>query len=309
VKTKGSNPKPLALKQLQKKRLVMTKQMSNVVREKQIMRKLLHPHILKLTGTFSDRNSLYFVLEYLQGGDVFSRLCKQGGRFDMRTTRTYAACVTDSFDYMHAKHIIYRDLKPENLVLDKDGVIKVVDFGMAKHTVQRTFTVCGTPEYMAPEIINGRGHHKAVDYWALGVLIHEMFLGSTPFGGNNTSHLEIYKAVNSMKEIEFPKGTDRDLQAIVRQLLKKRPTRRLGCLKAGCAGIKAMSWFKKTDWSKIRAGTTAMPLKPQCKDAFDMSNFDDWGDNHKVLEYKASKLKFEKNWEKHFPYCGIKKFE
>jgi len=97
AKTKGSDPVPYALKQLQKKRLLVTKQTANVVREKEIMQMLIHPHILRLTGTFSDEHSLYFVLEYLQGGDVFGRLCKMGGRFDMKTSRVYAACVTDSF--------------------------------------------------------------------------------------------------------------------------------------------------------------------------------------------------------------------
>ena len=169
VKTRANDAVPYALKQLQKKRLLVTKQTANVVREKEIMQMLMHPHILKLTGTFSDTHSLYFVLEYLQGGDVFGRLCKMGGRFDMKTSRVYAACVTDSFAYMHGKNIIYRDLKPENLVLDKNGMLKVVDFGMAKQTTMRTFTVCGTPEYMAPEIINGRGHHKAVCRFSLSL--------------------------------------------------------------------------------------------------------------------------------------------
>lgn len=313
VKTNGQNAKPLALKQLSKKQLVMTKQMSNVVREKEVMQMLIHPHILKLTGTFSDDNSLYFVLEYLQGGDVFGRLCKTGGRFDMRTSRVYAACVTDTFAYMHGKNILYRDLKPENLVLDKDGILKVVDFGMAKKTTMRTFTVCGTPEYMAPEIINGRGHHKAVDYWALGVLIYEMLTGATPFGGDGSNHLMIYKRVNSSKKIDFPKALDRpgdgrNAIKIIKQLLQKRATRRLGCLQAGCDGVKDMPWFKTIDWQKIRSGTCTMPIKPKCKDAFDMSNFDDWGEDHKVATYKSRGMMFEKTWEKHFPHCGMKRF-
>ena len=208
---------------------------------------------------------------------------------------------------------MYRDLKPENLVLDKNGMLKVVDFGMAKQTTMRTFTVCGTPEYMAPEIINGRGHHKAVDYWALGVLIYEMLTGTTPFGDNGTSHIVIYKRINSQKDINFPKNLDRPGEGreaiqIIKQLLQKRATRRLGCLQAGCDGVKAMPWFKVIDWEKIRKGTMNMPIKPVCKDAFDMSNFDDWGTDHKVIEYKSKNLRFEQVWEKHFPSCGMSQF-
>jgi len=284
--------------------------MANVVREKRIMCVLLHPHILKLTSTFSDKHCLYFVLEYLQGGDMFIRLCKQGGRFDMKTSMVYAACVLDSFHHMHNKNVLYRDLKPENLVLDRNGVIKVVDFGMAKMTLQRTFTVCGTPEYMAPEIINGRGHFKAVDFWALGILIHEMLIGVTPFGDNGTSHLNIYKRVNQKEKIDFPKwlnkpGDGHNVINLIIQLLQKRPTRRLGCLQAGCDGVKSMSWFSSIDWQKVRKGKMPMPLKPRCKGKFDMSNFDDWGDKHDVVAYKKSGKAYEKTWEKHFPDCGL----
>jgi CRP-like cAMP-binding protein len=172
-----------ALKQLQKHQIVITKQQSNTMNEKRALLECPHPFTLRLLGTTQDVDCLYMLLELVQGGELF-RLLHGDGTEDhpMSTTqaRFYAACVTTVFEYLHENDWVYRDLKPENLLLDDKGYVKVVDFGFAKKmTKDKTYTVCGTPEYLAPEIILSSGHDKGVDYWALGCLIYEMLAVST----------------------------------------------------------------------------------------------------------------------------------
>ena len=149
--------------------------------EKIILQKCIHPFILQLITTYKDENCLYMLLELVQGGELFNLLHNMGGYLSSSHAVFYAACVLDVLAFLHKNNILYRDLKPENLLIDKEGYIKVVDFGFAKVVKDRTFTLCGTPEYLAPELVLGKGHNKGVDYWALGVLIYEMLCGYSPF--------------------------------------------------------------------------------------------------------------------------------
>ena len=163
---------PYALKIMRKAHVVDYKQQTNVISEKEVMMQAKHPFILRLVSTMKDDQCLYMLIELCLGGELFNYLhCRDGVPEFIPNAHAqfYAACVTDAFSYLHAKDIIYRDLKPENLLIDGDGYIKVVDFGFAKVVVDRTYTLCGTPEYLAPELVLGKGHHKGVDYWALGM--------------------------------------------------------------------------------------------------------------------------------------------
>jgi CRP-like cAMP-binding protein len=169
-----------ALKCLKKVEIVRGNLKEHVANERMVMMMLDHPFILKLHNTFQDNKQLYFLLEIGLGGEMFTIL-RECGKFTEKTARFYAAQVIIGFQVMHRMHIIYRDLKPENLILDSNGYLKIVDFGLAKVTTEKTYTLCGTPDYLAPEIILSRGHDKAVDYWALGVLIFEMCAGVAPF--------------------------------------------------------------------------------------------------------------------------------
>jgi CRP-like cAMP-binding protein len=169
-----------ALKCLKKIEIVKGNLKEHVANERNVMMMLDHPFILKLHNTFQDNKRLYFLLEIGLGGEIFTIL-RECGKFTEKTARFYAAQIIIGFQVMHRMHIVYRDLKPENLILDKNGYVKIVDFGLAKVTTEKTFTLCGTPDYLAPEIILSRGHDKAVDYWALGVLIYEMCAGVAPF--------------------------------------------------------------------------------------------------------------------------------
>ena len=164
-----------ALKILKKSEVVYLKQVDHVKTEKKILEEITHPFIVNLIGAFQDPYNLYLLLEYIIGGEFFSHL-RKAGRFPNDTARYYAAQISLVFEHLHSLQILYRDLKPENLLLDKDGNCKVTDFGFAKKVEYRTWTLCGTPEYLAPETIRNKGHGKGVDWWSLGILIYEMLV-------------------------------------------------------------------------------------------------------------------------------------
>jgi serine/threonine protein kinase len=170
---------------MNKQNLVRSEQQKNVMNEKLILDQCqyLHPFVLKLFSTYQDRDSLYMVLEFIQGGELFS-IMQEKFRFPLYPTMFYSACIIDLFESLHLQSIIYRDLKPENVLIDKFGYVKLADFGFAKKmnlTAGKTYTLCGTPEYLAPEVVLGVGHDKGVDYWGIGILIYEMLVGMSPF--------------------------------------------------------------------------------------------------------------------------------
>jgi serine/threonine protein kinase len=245
---------------------------------------------------------------------MFTKLCDTDGHFQMATARYYGAAVLSAFAYCHKKHIVYRDLKPENLVLNQDGVLKVVDFGMAKVVRQKTFTVCGTPEYMAPEIINGRGHSSGADYWALGILVYEMLFGETPFADPSNNHLKIYKKINRAK-VTYPTefGELHDAPDLMNGLLRRIVFKRMGCIPArgGADEIKRHAFFAEganpdgsrtpITFDRLDALEITPPILPEISGMFDASNFDDWGDeDHDVMEFVPSGADYEAIWEDEF---------
>jgi serine/threonine protein kinase len=163
------------MKVLKKAEVVRLKQVEHIISEKQILCHINFPFIVNLFCTFQDEKSLYMLLEYVVGGELFSHL-RTAGRFSNETTKFYSGEIILAIEYLHSLDIIYRDLKPENLLFDSRGHIKITDFGFAKIVEDRTWTLCGTPEYLAPEIIQSKGHGKAVDWWALGILILSLMI-------------------------------------------------------------------------------------------------------------------------------------
>jgi len=308
----------MAMKQMQKARIVMTKQGKNVLQEKRILGELDHPFLLRLIATLQDKNSLYLITEFLQGGDIFGKLCDCAGIFSVATTKYYTACVIEAFSYIHQRNIIYRDLKPENLVLTDKGTLKIVDFGMAKRVEHITFTVCGTPEYMAPEIIHGKGHNRGVDYWALGILVYEMVVGHTPFADPSGSHLKIYKKIDkhcqkatsrssgrNRNGVPFPAwlNEEGDIIDIVLKFLIPKPTMRLGVFKGGAENVRKHAWFKKPkfDWAALRQGELKPPIVPQVDDPWDASHFDEFdADVDEIIPYESKGIPLEKSWEIEF---------
>ncbi|VEN46442.1 unnamed protein product, partial [Callosobruchus maculatus] len=207
--------------------VIRLKQVEHVKNEKHVLQEIRHPFIVNLLWSDRDDICIYMLFEYVCGGELFSYL-RNAGRFSTSTGNFYSAEIVSALDYLHSKNIVYRDLKPENLLLDSEGHLKITDFGFAKKLTDRTWTLCGTPEYLAPEIIQSKGHNKAVDWWALGVLIYEMLVGYPPFYDDNP--FGIYEKILSGK-IEWPKHLDPIAKDLIKKLLVHDRTKRLGNMK------------------------------------------------------------------------------
>jgi len=268
--------KTFALKCLKKKHIVDTQQQEHVYSEKKIMMNCRHQFIARLYRTFKDRKYVYFLMEACLGGELWTIL-RDKGHFDDLTTRFYVACVVSALDYLHGQGIIYRDLKPENLLLDNYGYAKMVDFGFSKVIPEgrKTWTFCGTPEYVAPEIILNKGHDRAVDYWSLGVLMCELLMGTPPFTASDP--MKIYNIIlRGIEQIEFPRHVTKTAITIIRKFCRESPTERLGYQKDGINDIKKHRWYQGFDWEGLEARTLTPPIIPKIKASTDTSNFDSY---------------------------------
>jgi len=255
---------------LKKAEVIRLQQVEHMISEKTILDCLDHPFVVQLVGTFQDKRYLYMVLEYVVGGEFFTHL-RKAGRFENAVSKFYAAQIVMIFDYLHKQDFIYRDLKPENLLLDNTGYIKITDFGFAKQVAFKTYTLCGTPEYIAPEVLLNKGHGKGVDWWTLGILIYEMLAGQPPFVDDDP--MNIYHQILAGK-IAFPRHFDRNAKNLIKKLLTADLTKRYGCLKGGAEDIKKHRWFSHTDWNGLFEKKLTAPIIPTVKGEADTSNFD-----------------------------------
>jgi serine/threonine protein kinase len=271
--TKDNN-RPYALKCMRKGQVIALKQVEHVMNEKKLLEACDHPFLLRLAATFQDDNEIYMLLELALGGELFSVL-REKNKFEEPQSRFYAACVCSAFAYMHDKSIVYRDLKPENLLFDDVGYLKVVDFGFAKLINDRTWTLCGTPEYLAPEIITNKGHGLAVDWWAFGILIFEMLCGQPPFCADDP--MDIYQKI-LRNRVTYPAHVSKNVRDLISRLLVSNPAMRLGNLKKGSRDVTAHAFFAKYDWGALTRKELKAPYIPKISSPTDTSNFDDYED-------------------------------
>ncbi|XP_021700789.1 cGMP-dependent protein kinase, isozyme 2 forms cD5/T2 isoform X1 [Aedes aegypti] len=265
-----------ALKQMKKSQIVETRQQQHIMSEKEIMSEANSDFIVKLFKTFKDRKYLYMLMESCLGGELWTIL-RDRGHFDDGTTRFYTACVVEAFDYLHSRNIIYRDLKPENLLLDVSGYVKLVDFGFAKklQSGRKTWTFCGTPEYVAPEVILNRGHDISADYWSLGVLMFELLTGTPPFTGADP--MRTYNIIlKGIDAIEFPRNITRNASVLIKKLCRDNPTERLGYQRGGISEIQKHKWFDGFYWEGLRNRSLPPPILPKVQSVVDTANFDDY---------------------------------
>ena len=258
-----------AMKVLRKSEIVRLKQVEHINSERDILERVRHPFVVELYATYQDSLNVYMLLSYIPGGELFSHL-RRAGRFSADVTRFYLASIVLAIEYLHAKDIIYRDLKPENLLLDRTGYLRIADFGFAKVVEDRTFTLCGTPEYLAPEIVLSQGHGKAVDWWALGILAFEMLAGYPPFFDDHP--LGIYEKI-LRNEVAFPAHIDPYAKDLIRGLLTADRSKRLGNLRGGAKDVMTHAWFAGVDWGSLERKEIGAPIVPrvasmgECRDS------------------------------------------
>jgi len=301
VKIKGAKDRtPLALKIMKKSEVIRLKQVEHIKAETSILGMIEHPFIVNLLVSFMDETRLFLVLEFVNGGELFSHLRKEG-RLPDADAKFFAGEIVLAFAYLHGKNIIYRDLKPENLLIDCDGHIKVTDFGFAKVVEDRTWTLCGTPEYLAPEIIQSKGHGKAVDWWALGILIFEMLAGYPPFYDENP--FGIYQKVLANK-VDYPKHFDVKAKDLIKRLLTHDRAKRFGCLKAGAEDIQKHKWYRGLDWDALLNRAIKPSFIPAVKAPDDTSMFDRYPESTEASAPQIS----SKDQEQFVGFCAEQMF-
>ncbi len=248
----------VALKIVKKDAVMRLKQIQHVKSEKEILRGVSHPFVVNLHGTFKDPHRLYFILEYIPGGEFFSYI-RRMSRLPESSAVFYTSQIVLILEYLHSYRIAYRDLKPENLLLSSDGYLKLTDFGFAKVVRDYTYTLCGTPEYIAPEILLNQGHSTAVDWWSLGILVYEMLCGYPPFIAETT--LGIYQKIVAGK-LYLPRILSKDARSLIKNLLTSDLTKRWGNLSAGVDDIRKCDWLRKVEWDRIMAKEVGPPFIP-----------------------------------------------
>uniref|UniRef100_A0A1I7XZZ4 Ribosomal protein S6 kinase n=1 Tax=Steinernema glaseri TaxID=37863 RepID=A0A1I7XZZ4_9BILA len=272
-KIKGRDAGKLYAMKVLKKATLKVRDRVRTKMERNILAQIRHPFIVRLHYAFQTEGKLYLILDFLRGGDLFTRLSNEV-MFTEDDVKFYLAELALALDHLHSLGIVYRDLKPENILLDADGHINVTDFGLSKESIEnddKTFSFCGTVEYMAPEVVNRRGHSTAADWWSLGVLMYEMLTGNLPFHGENRRETmtQILRA-----KLAMPNFLSSEAQSLLRALFKRNPSNRLGNGPSGIEEIKKHPFFASIDWKRLLARELSPPFKPTVSNTDDTFYFD-----------------------------------
>ncbi|XP_044051156.1 serine/threonine-protein kinase N2-like isoform X2 [Siniperca chuatsi] len=264
-----------AIKALKKKDIVTRDEVDSLMSEKRIFEMInasRHPFLVNLHGCFQTSDHVCFVMEYLPGGDLMIHI--HNNVFTEAQTRFYSACVLLGLEFLHLNKIIYRDLKLDNLLMDADGFVKITDFGLCKEGMgygDRTSTFCGTPEFLAPEVLTDDNYTRAVDWWGMGVLIYEMLVGESPFPGEDEE--EVFDSIVN-DDVQYPGSLPPGAVSIIQKLLKRNPLKRLGAGERDANEVKGEKFFETIDWEALLAKRVKPPFLPSIKESMDVSNFD-----------------------------------
>lgn len=272
-KVKGSDAGQLYAMKVLKKATLKVRDRVRSKMERDILAEVNHPFIVKLHYAFQTEGKLYLILDFLRGGDLFTRLSKEV-MFTEEDVKFYLAELALALDHLHGLGIIYRDLKPENILLDEEGHIKITDFGLSKEAIdhdKRAYSFCGTIEYMAPEVVNRRGHTQSADWWSFGVLMFEMLTGSLPFQGKDRKET---MALILKAKLGMPQFLSGEAQSLLRALFKRNPCNRLGAGIDGVEEIKRHPFFVTIDWNKLFRKEIKPPFKPAVGRPEDTFHFD-----------------------------------
>jgi cGMP-dependent protein kinase len=259
VQHKGTKAR-YALKCILKKHVVDTGQQKNVQIERKILLQLFHPCIVQFVKTYKDEDTIYFLMEFLGGGDLFTAI-REIGMLTKSQAQFYAGSVILAIEYVHKCRLMYRDLKPENVLLDEQGFVKLVDFGTAKEGLS-SYTLVGTPEYLAPEVILGKGYTCSADWWSTGVMMYEFICGPLPFRSRSGDQVELCRAILEA-EVKFPSYVkDSTARAILKGLLERGVERRLASGSMGALDLREHPYFQGFDWDAVVSRTLVVPYKP-----------------------------------------------
>ncbi|XP_049761235.1 ribosomal protein S6 kinase alpha-2 isoform X1 [Elephas maximus indicus] len=272
-KVKGPDAGQLYAMKVLKKATLKVRDRVRSKMERDILAEVNHPFIVKLHYAFQTEGKLYLILDFLRGGDLFTRLSKEV-MFTEEDVKFYLAELALALDHLHGLGIIYRDLKPENILLDEEGHIKITDFGLSKEAIdhdKRAYSFCGTIEYMAPEVVNRRGHTQSADWWSFGVLMFEMLTGSLPFQGKDRKET---MALILKAKLGMPQFLSMEAQSLLRALFKRNPSNRLGAGMDGVEEIKRHPFFVTIDWNKLYRKEIKPPFKPAVGRPEDTFHFD-----------------------------------
>ncbi|KAF7700404.1 serine/threonine-protein kinase N2 [Silurus meridionalis] len=265
-----------AIKALKKADIVARDEVDSLMCEKRIfetVNSVRHPFLVNLFACFQTKEHVCFVMEYAAGGDLMMHI--HADVFSEPRAMFYAACVVLGLQFLHERRIVYRDLKLDNLLLDIEGYVKIADFGLCKEGMgfqDRTSTFCGTPEFLAPEVLTETSYTRAVDWWGLGVLIFEMLVGESPFPGDDEE--EVFDSIVN-DEVRYPRFLSTEAISIMRRLLRRNPERRLGGGERDAEEVKKHLFFRNMDWNGLLAKKVKPPFMPTIRGASDVSNFDD----------------------------------
>ena len=267
-----------AMKVYKKSDLREKNQENNTKSERNLLTQINFPFIVEVKFAFQTDSKLFLVQEFIQGGDLFFHI-HSGQKFSTQKTKFYLVEIILAIDFLHKNNMIYRDLKPENILIDSKGHIKLTDFGLSKivtNIEEKSFTICGTLQYIAPEIISGEGYNESVDWWSLGIIMYEMLTGKLPFKFNfdnqeeqEQNDLNIYD-----KKIKYPSWIEENAKDLINKLLNKDPEKRLGSGKEGAENIKKHPFFSDIDWNKALNKELRPPFIPKIENETDIKYFE-----------------------------------